>query len=110
MLRVTRVEFHLVPFPLPPTKTRRNGLKSLPEGQEWHQQQMRQVKFNLFQYSPRIPSKLISAHTLAYTSLGAMIPQEADKTHIEYAWVSCGANSHSDSLAASCRMSSQSDP
>ena len=45
---------------------------------------MRQVKSNLFQYSPEIPSKLISAHTFAYISLDAMIPQEADQTHIEY--------------------------
>ena len=49
---------------------------------------MAQVKFNLFQYSPsdtEIPSKLISAHTFAYISLDAMIPQpEADKTHIAY--------------------------
>ena len=29
-------------------------------------------------------SKLISAHTFAYISLDAMIPQEADKTRIEY--------------------------
>ena len=47
---------------------------------------MGQVKFNLFQYSPsdtEIPAKLISAHTFAYISLDAMIPQpEADKTHI----------------------------
>ena len=31
-----------------------------------------------------MPSKLISAHTFAYISLDAMIPQEADQTHIEY--------------------------
>ena len=31
-----------------------------------------------------IPSKLILAHTFAYISLDAMIPQEADQTHIEY--------------------------
>ena len=52
--------------------------------QERLQLQMRQVKLHLFQYSPR--SKLISAHTFAYISLDAMIPQEADKTHIEYAF------------------------
>ena len=27
---------------------------------------------------------MISAHTFAYISLDAMIPQEADQTHIEY--------------------------
>ena len=50
---------------------------------------MRQVKFNLFSIFTEIPLKLISAHTFAYISLDAMIPQEADQTHIEY-WVSCG--------------------
>ena len=29
-------------------------------------------------------TKLISAHTFAYISLDAMIPQEDDQTHIEY--------------------------
>ena len=50
--------------------------------QERLQLQMRQVKFiSIF---TEIPSKLISAHTFAYISLDAMIPQEADQTHIEY--------------------------
>ena len=48
--------------------------------QERLQLQLRQEDFNLFQHSP----KLISAHTFAYISLDAMIPQEADQTHIEY--------------------------
>ena len=66
-----------------------------------------------------IPSKLISAHTFAYISLDAMIPQEADQTHIEYGfpvakradctkrtkWVKCwsrvtsGSNRHKTSLS-----------
>ena len=44
---------------------------------------MRQVKFNLFQYSPSYRQSWF-----AYISLDAMIPQEADQT--DRVWVSCG--------------------
>ena len=44
---------------------------------------MRQVKFNLFQFH-RDTVKVDFTHTFAYISLDAMIPQEADQTHIEY--------------------------
>ena len=45
-----------------------------------------------------MPSKLISAHTFAYISLDAMIPQEADQTHIEYGFpvVSNAVSNHPD--------------